>query len=181
VALEALPLAQLELDAGRLGAARGLYEEAVAAAEEVGSPWWLVNSWGHLGLVLLLQGEPEEAARWCRKSLVTSRRVGTRKSATIAIFKLTCCATGTGNYGLAAQLTGAHDVMHAAYMSDDVPPEGAYRWNKWGPLEQKLRGENRARLRQVLGEADFESAHALGSWLSFDQAADLALGRAPSA
>jgi len=172
------PLAQLELDAGRLGGARALYEEAVAAAEEVASLSLLGVSWGHLGFVLLLQGEPEEAALWCRKSLVANRRLGRRKSAATAIFKLACCATGMGDYRLAAQLTGAHDVMHAAYADDDVAPAGAFKWSKWGPLEQKVRYDNRARLRHVLGEADFERAYAMGRHLGFDEAADLALGRA---
>jgi predicted ATPase/DNA-binding SARP family transcriptional activator len=172
------PLAQLELDAGRLGAARALYEEAVAAAEDVGSPWVLGDEGGHLGFVLLLQGEPEEAALWCRKALVAFRRAGRRKAAVTAIFKLACCATGMGDYLLAARLTGAHDVIHAAYIDDDVAPAGAYRWNKWGPLEQRVWDDNRARLRQVLGEAEFERVYAVGRGLSFDQAADLALGRA---
>jgi predicted ATPase len=170
------PLAQLELDAGRIGAARALYEEAIAAAEEVASPLLMGESWGHLGFVLLLQQEPEEASLWFSKSLVAYRRLGRRKEATTAIFKLACCATVRGDYRLAAQLTGAHDVMHAAHIDDDVAPEGAYKWNNWGPLEQKLRDDNRARLRHVLGEADFERAYAAGRHLGFDEAADLALG-----
>lgn len=138
----------------------------------------LGDEYGHLRFVLLLQGEPEEATRWCREALVAFRRAGRRKGAATAIFKLACCATGMGDYLLAAQLTGAHDVVHAAYIDDDVAPAGTYRWNKWGPLEQSVRDDNRARLGQVLGEAEFERAYALGRGLSSDQAADLALGRA---
>ena len=83
-----------------------------------------------------------------------------------------------GDYRLAAQLTGAHDGMHGAYAGDDVALEGAYRWNKWGRLDQDVREDNRARLRLALGEADFERDYAVGRGLSFDEAADLALGKA---
>lgn len=135
----------------------------------------LGDSWDRLGFVLLLQGEPAAAAQCCHKSLVLSRTAGRRKDATTAIFKLFCCATGIGDYLLGAQLTGAHDVLHAAYMNEDVAPEGAYRWNKWSHLEQKVREENQERLRQALGEAEFERAYTVGRGLSFNDAADLAL------
>lgn len=43
-----------------------------------------------------------------------------------------------------------------------------------------MREDNRARLRQVLGEDQFERAYAVGRALSFDEAVDLALGRVRS-
>jgi tetratricopeptide (TPR) repeat protein len=174
-----LPLAALELDAGRLEAARALYEEAIAVAEDEDFHTEAVDTWGGLALVLLLQGKFEEAALRCRKSLLARRRLGLRTGTANDIFKLACCATGMGNYLQAAQLTGAHDVMHAK-IDVEVVPEGAFKWNKWTPLEQKVREDNRAALRRVLGEVEFERAYAVGRGLSFDQAADLALGKVRS-
>jgi hypothetical protein len=40
-----------------------------------------------------------------------------------------------------------------------------------------VRDDNRTRLRQLLGESEFERACGVGRGLSFDEAADLALGR----
>jgi predicted ATPase/DNA-binding SARP family transcriptional activator len=165
-------LADLELDLGQFGAARGLYEEAIAAGEEVGSPMDLWDSWGSLGWVLLLQGEFEGALQLCRKSLMVCRRVGRRGGAASAIFRIACCATGMGNYLLAAELTGAKDAIDADV--NGVAPEMAYNP---GGLEQRVRDGNWKRLRQVLGEAELERAHALGLRLSFDEATDVALGK----
>ena len=83
---------------------------------------------------------------------------------------LACCATGAGDYCRAAQLTGAHDVIDATV--SDASPD--YYWT---PLAQRMRDDNRARLRLALGEGEFDRAHYAGRTLSLDQAADLALGR----
>jgi hypothetical protein len=88
------------------------------------------------------------------------------------MFKLACCATGLGNYPLAAKLTGALDAW-AGHINDLVPDK-AY---KWSPLEQKMQDDNRERLHRALGEAEFERVYIEGSGLSVDEAADLALGR----
>ena len=170
------PLAVLEIDDGRLEAARALYEEAIAAGEEAAVPLALSVCWGCLGWVLFLQGELEDAALLSRKSLITCRRLGTHGRAGLAISVLACCATGAGDYRLAAELTGVYDVLDARSGVD--VPGGTYKWFLSTPLEQKVRDDNRARLRQVLGEADFERFCAVGKGLSFHEAADLALGRA---
>jgi non-specific serine/threonine protein kinase len=166
-------LAALEVDGGRLDAARGLYQEAIVADQEIAAPVDLGDWWDSLAWVALLQGELDEAAFLARKSLIACRQVGRRGSAASAMFKLACCATGVGNYTLAAKLTGALDALagHINYVS----PDRAY---KWSPLEQKMRGDNRDRLRRALGEAEFERVYIEGSGLSVDEAADLALGRA---
>ena len=165
-------LAALELEDGRLEAARALYEEAVAAGEEIGSTMDLWDSWGSLGWVLLLQGELNGAVQLCRKSLITCRRVGRRGGAAFAIFKLGCCAARLGDCLLAAQLIGAHDTFEARI--NDVVPEKAY---KWSPLALIMRNDSLAWLRHLLGEVEFEQAYALGRALSFDEAADLALSK----
>jgi predicted ATPase/DNA-binding SARP family transcriptional activator len=165
-------LAALELETGQLDAARALYQEAIVAGQEVAAPLDLGDWWGSLGWVLLLQGELEEAALLARKSLIACRRAGRRGGTASAMFKLACCATGMGDYQLAAKLIGALDAL--AGHINDVVPDKAY---KWSPLEQKMQDDNRQRLHRALGEAAFERAYIEGSGLSVDGAADLALGR----
>ena len=165
-------LAALELDLGQFGAARALYEEAIAAGEEIGSPMDLWDSLGSLGWVLLLQGELEGAMNLCRKSLIICRRVGRRGGAASAIFKIACCASGMSNYLLAAQLFGAKDAIDVDV--NGLAPEMAY---KPGRLEQHVGDDARARLRQVLGEAELQRVYGVGFRLSFDEATDLALGK----
>jgi predicted ATPase len=163
-------LGALESEDGNLETARRHYEEAIAAAEEIGAVWVLANQWSGLGIVLLLQGELTEAAALARQSLITGRRLGLGREVAAAIFVLACCATGAADYRRAAQLTGAHDVIDAA-----VIDAGANY--SWTPLEQAARDRNRARLRQALGEGEFDRAYHAGRALGLDQAADLALGR----
>jgi hypothetical protein len=88
------------------------------------------------------------------------------------VFKLVCCATGLGDFQLAAKLTGALDAL--ARHINDVVPDKAYQWS---PLEQKMQRDNRERLHRTLGEAAFERAYIEGRGLSVDGAVDLALGR----
>ncbi len=164
-------LASLEAADGYVEAARDYYEEAIAAADEIGAVWLLAGAWDSLAIVLLLQGELTEAEALARKSLITARRLGLGRIVAGAIFVLTCCATGAGDYCRAAQLTGAHDVIDAAAL--DASPD-----HFWTPLEQRARDDNRARLRQALGEGEFDRAYRAGRTLGLDQAADLALGRA---
>ena len=165
-------LAAIELETGQFDAARALYQEAIVAGQEIAAPVDLGDWWGSLGWVLLLQGELEEAALLARKSLIACRRVGRRGGTASAMFKLACCATGLGDYQLAAKLTGALDALTGHI--NDVVPDKAY---KWSPLEQKMLDDNRERLHRALGEAAFQRAYLEGSGLTVDGAADLALGR----
>ncbi|MGH7759347.1 MAG: tetratricopeptide repeat protein [Candidatus Dormibacteria bacterium] len=169
-------LGALEFEDGHPEAARPHFEEAIAAAEEIGAVWLLASTWAGLGflLLLLLQGELEAAAALARKSLIAGRRLGLRTAVARAIFVLACCATGAGDYCWAAQLTGAHDVIDAAVI--DTSPT-CY----WTPVDQRVRDDNLARLRLALGEGEFDRAYLAGRALGPDQAVDLALARAPSA
>jgi tetratricopeptide (TPR) repeat protein len=160
---------------GQLEAARARFEEAIAIAEEIGARWLLNLLWIDLGLVLLAEGKFEEAARLCRKALLSSRRQGRGVNVVTEIFALACCATGTGDYRRAAQLTGAVDVLDAEVV--EVVPNLALVWT---PLERGLRDDNLARLREALGECEFARAYDLGKELGFEEALDLALGRVRS-
>jgi hypothetical protein len=133
--------------------------------------------WLSLGIVRLIQGEVEEPALLSRKSLIASRRRGRRtREGAFEVFILACCATRTGDYRRAAELTGAHDVIDAEILA--TVPAGAYWWSQ---SELEVRNDNRARLREILGEIEFEQAYARGTKLSFEKAIDLALGRASTA
>jgi predicted ATPase len=177
VSLVLVNLAIYESADRQLEAARAHFEEAMVTAEETGSSRYLTTLWQGLGFVLLLQGELEEAALLCRKSLIACRRLARRGAdAAFALLLLSCCATGAEDYRRAAQLTGAHDVIEADIL--DLAPKRGYDWTPW---EQEVRDDNRARLRQVLGDDGFERAYVLGRGLSFEEAVDLALGRVRSA
>ena len=158
----------------QLAASRAYREEAIAAAEEIGSSWVLPAFWTDHAIVLLLLGELTEATSFGRKALIAMRRRG-RSAVGFTIFVLACCATGTGDYRRAAHLTGAHDVIDTEFIN--LVHRGSYRWTA---PEQRARDDNRARLRQVLGDEEYECEHAVGKALSFEQAIDLALGRANS-
>jgi tetratricopeptide (TPR) repeat protein len=163
-------LARLETNKGELAAARILYEDAIAAAEDIGSPIDLNYSWNSLCFVLLLLEKFEEAALVSCKSLVGGRRLGHRRVVAFAIFVLACCAAGLGEHRRAAQLTGSHDAIEA----DIIGVGGAYSLT---PLEQRVWEDNTARLREFLGKGEFVRAYGIGRGLTFDQAVDLALGR----
>ena len=170
ICIELGNLAFMELLSGQLAAARAYSEEAATAAEEIGAPWLLSTLQGGLGILLLLQGELEGAAVMSRRSLITGRRLGNRVVVSDAVFVLACYSTGTGDYRRAAQLTGAHDLLHADLAEAEASQPSI-------PLQRLARDENRARLREILGEDSFEREYGIGRGLGYVQAVDLALGR----
>jgi tetratricopeptide (TPR) repeat protein len=169
-------LAFHEASEGRLEAACALYEEAIAGAEEIGARWVLTTFWSSLGYVQLLRGDLEAAGQLCRKSLIACRGQGRRSGeAALAMFVVACCATVAGDYGRAAQLTGAHDLIDAAIVGTGD------RVHYWKPNYRQKRDDNQERLRQLLGEDEFDRAYGIGRALNFNEAVDLALGRVRSA
>jgi hypothetical protein len=114
----------------RLEAGRVRFEEAIAVGEEIGASWYLNLLWIDLGIVLLGEGKFEEAARLCRSSLTLSYRQGARAVTITDLFVLACCATGTGDYRRAAQLTGAFGVLDAD-LAEVIPigPRSAPLWS----------------------------------------------------
>jgi predicted ATPase/class 3 adenylate cyclase len=156
---------------GQLAAARAYCEEAIAAAEQTESTWLLPQYWSLLGDVMFLEGQSEDAALLYRKALIACRHHDPRLVGAL-IFHLALCATSTGDYRRAAQITGAYDVLDAALVA--AAPARAYGQH---PSEQKLRDNNRARLRRALGEERFERAYTIGRGLSLEQSCDLALGK----
>ena len=85
------------------------------------------------------------------------------------VFVLACCATSRGDVVRGAQLTGAHDGLF-----DSLPEVGR---GYWSPLELAMRENNRAALREALGEAEYERRLAVGRGLGLDRLVDYALRR----
>lgn len=171
VCSELAELASGALANGQLAVARGYSEEAIAAAEEAESTWLLPQYWRLLGYVVYLEGKPQNAAVLYRKALTACRHHDPRLVGAL-IFHLALCAASMGDYRRAAQLTGAHDVLDAALVA--AAPAKAYEQD---PSDQKLRDDNRARLRKALGAEESERAYTLGKSLRLEQACDLALGK----
>jgi hypothetical protein len=172
------PLAVLEIEDGQFDTAALLYATTVAMSEEIGSPVFLYRSLDNLGEARLLQGETEEATKHCQAALMGFCRLGYRSSATMAFFKLACCATRLGDFYQAGRLAGAYDVMHVTYTADGARPEGSYRFTKWTSFHQRMWDDNLTRLRESLGVAEYGLAYLEGAQLSFDEAMELALGGA---
>jgi predicted ATPase/transcriptional regulator with XRE-family HTH domain len=171
VCSELAELASGALAQGQLAAARAYCEEAIAAAEQTKSTWLLPQYWRLLGDVMLGEEEPENAALLYRKALIACRHHDPRLAGAL-IFHLAVCATSTGDHQRAAQITGAHDVLDATLVA--AAPERAYQQD---PSSQKLRDDNRARLREALGEEEFGRAYTIGKGLNLEQSCDLALGK----
>ena len=155
--------------------ARTHLEEAIAAMEEVGASHPINAPLGEFSFVLLVQGESERAAQVARRTLISSYRQGNIINVAFMMFIIACCATNTRDYRRAAQLTGFYDAVHDGIVETATSAYG------WTPFRERMRDGNRARLREVLGDAEFQNAHRAGAPLSYEQAVDLALDRVPAA
>ena len=156
------------LHAARLDEARAYLEEAIALAEELGANLLLYFLRGELSIVLLIEGRHAEAAPLVRRNLLVARRVGAGVDVAMVIFAAACCAAWQGQHQAAARLHGAADADITAALAD-----GSIGWSE---LEQGLREEEQARLRQQMGDQAFDDTYRLGGDLSRLQAVELALG-----
>jgi predicted ATPase/class 3 adenylate cyclase len=157
------------LHAGRLDEARAYLEEGIALAEELGAGLMLYVLSGELSIVLLIEGRAAEAAPLVRRNLLVARRIGAGVDVAMVIFAAACCAAWQGEHRTAARLHGAADADITAALAD-----GSIAWSD---LEQRVREDEQARLRQLMGEQAFGDAYRLGGELSRLQAVELALGR----
>ncbi len=110
-----------------------------------------------------------------RKALTGFRRLGLRDVAVSHLVTVACCAARLGKTKDAAQLFGAYDAMHSAYLQQAATPGRSNRFEKLTRIKQKVRDDNRDYLRQSLGEEDFKLAYSAGTRTTFDEAVDLAL------
>jgi hypothetical protein len=162
-------LVNLETASGQLETARSRAEQAIAALEEMGAGATGLQL--SLGIVLLLRGELGDAGSLFRTILPALRRRGDRDGVGWAIFGLACCAPA-GDYRRAAQLHGAADAIFGEFL--------AVGGSRMSPAEQRLWDDDSARLRQVMGEVEFDDGYAIGARLTLEQAVDVALNRSKS-
>lgn len=150
--------------------ARALNAEAMALAEEIGSTFQIILLQYLAGAFSFFAGEFDLAVKQSQKALRLSRRNGSPAINTYwVLFTLSCCTTQQGQFLLGAYLTGAHEGM------EERAAEPIGGW--WSPIEIQARENNRIKLREVLGEEEFERAIAFGKDLSADRVYDLAMGR----
>lgn len=118
----------------------------------------------NLGWVLLSEGDAERA----RSSFATVLRARSLNGALVdtayAVLGTACCQASLGNPELAATLHGGADAL-LAVASD-----------QWEVLEERIRAQNVAELRDQLRE-EFERHYATGRSLAHDEIIKLALSR----
>ncbi|HTW10142.1 MAG TPA: hypothetical protein VME46_21750, partial [Acidimicrobiales bacterium] len=163
-------LGSLEWQTNGMRAARVFIEESTALLEEIGFSRLLPSNWGALGEALLLDGEVEQAVPLCRRSLLAARRCDPR-NVVGAIESLAACFAVLGDHRRAAQLSGAHQSLEAALVA--TAPPLAYQTPPWA---LGIQDERRARLRQALGDEEFQRCLEKGRRMTLEAACDLALG-----
>jgi predicted ATPase/class 3 adenylate cyclase len=162
----------LDLHAGLVENAAAYLHQAISLAEQLGGELSMYLMRSDLGILLLIQGKPEEATPVVRRCLLVARRIGLRIDASEVLFGAACCSAYEGDLDRAAQLHGAADTDIATAIE-----LGSIAWSK---AEQDLRKREQARLRELIGAGPYESAYRAGTRLSPAQAVDLALSRTPS-
>jgi predicted ATPase/DNA-binding SARP family transcriptional activator len=167
--------AVLELEEEHFDQAAALLEEAIELCEEIGAPLHLYWAWGALGEARLLEERYEDAAVCSTKALIGFRRLGLRDLAVSRLIDVACCATYLGKPAEATRLAGAYEGMHSPYLRQAGIPGRSNRFQRLALIEEKLRAGNCERLRQVLGDDDFNRNYSAGVRLTFDEAVDLAL------
>jgi predicted ATPase/class 3 adenylate cyclase len=169
-ALELYHLYGLNVHAGRLEEAHAHLSEAIATAEELGAEAYLFYMRTDFGILLLIEGQHEEAVPVIRRCLLAARRFGQHLDVSELLFAAACAAAWQGDHVKAARLHGAADTEMSTALGF-----GAITWS--GP-EQELREQEQSSLRQLMGDEAYDAAHRSGVGLSRSQAMELALGRA---
>lgn len=154
-------------------AGRAALEDALAIAQQLGSPGHMAYLWGNLAIACSILDEFEQAEEYCRRNLRAVRRLGmTQGFVTFDVLVMSRCIANKGDAATAAQLAGASDAF---WNSVARPTEFTLT-----PLELDLIARNKVGLATSLGQAEFERLFESGQQLSVDKAVDLALGRIPS-
>ncbi len=156
-----------DLAAGRISQARAHLNAAIAAAEGLGDEIYLYFFREDLVILLLIEGQPEEAVPLVRRCLQFARRSGIRLDVCEVLFGAACCAAWQADHAKAARLHGAADVRIRYAIAD-----GSISWSS---LEERLRAAEHARLRTELGAELFDEFYRQGAMLSRQQGVELAL------
>jgi len=162
----------LDLHAGLIENAAGYLNQAIMLAEQLGGELFLYFMRSDLGILLLIQGRPEEAVQVIRRCLLVARRIGVRIDASEVIFAAACCTAWQGYQDRAAKLHGAADADIKAALEI-----GTINWSK---AEQDLREREQRQLRERMGPGPYEEAYLAGARLTPTQAVELALSRQPT-
>jgi predicted ATPase/class 3 adenylate cyclase len=168
-AMEMHQISALDVKAGRLEDARAHITEAIATAEKVGAEAFLYFMRTDFAILLLIQGQPEEAAPLIRRCLLVARRIGLHLDVSELLFGAACCAAWQGDHVRAARLHGAADKdLSAAIAVGSISLTDP---------ERQLSEREQGSLRQIMGDEAYDAAYRSGAGLSRAQAVDLALGR----
>jgi predicted ATPase/DNA-binding CsgD family transcriptional regulator len=157
-------LGYYELSAGDLDAARRHLAESHDIARPLNDRYSIVHTTFNLGLAEYLGGSPDAAGALFAESLDLAQRTGMRANMAYALIGLALAGHGGTDPGWPARLHGAADQALA-----DLG-------HALRPLEERLAGLDRQRLRAATGDAAFEADYAAGRALDLAQVL-AALGR----
>jgi DNA-binding CsgD family transcriptional regulator len=168
-------LGNFELSAGDLDAARTHLAESLDIARTLNDRDGIVHQTFNLGLAEYLTGSPGAAGALFAESLDLARRTGMKANMAYALLGLALAGRDGADPGWSARLHGA---AHQALADLGHPVE---------PLEARLAGLDRQRLRAAMGDGAFEADYAAGRTLDTAQVlallgpTDAAAGQAPVA
>ena len=146
-----------ELSAGDLDAARSHLAESRDIARPLNDRYSIVHTTFNLGLAEYLGGSPDAAGASFAESLDLARRTGMRAMMAYALIGLALAGHGGVGPGWSARLHGAADQALA-----DLG-------HALQPLEERLAGLDRQRLRAAMGDEAFEADYAAGRTLDLAQ------------
>jgi predicted ATPase/class 3 adenylate cyclase len=158
---------EFAFEAGDLTAARAHLEAAARAGKQIGFPETLVMA--SLSRVQRAEGDPTGARSTLEAVLRINRRNGNSSYMASAILCLACLTGDAGDWDQAAVLCGAAQAFNDQTGSP------------WEKSDVRDRQDLLDQARAHLGDEQLEQAYAQGRALSFEQALDLALGKADPA
>jgi DNA-binding CsgD family transcriptional regulator len=150
-------LGYYELSAGDLEAARRHLAESHDIARPLNDRYSIVHTTFNLGLAEYLGGSPGAAGALFAESLDLARRTGMRAMMAYALIGLALAGRGGVGAGWPARLHGAADQALA-----DLG-------HVLQPLEARLAGLDRQRLRAAMGAGAFDADYAAGRALDLAQ------------
>ena len=162
-------LGYYELSVGDLDAARGHLAESLDMARALNARSDIVYATFNLGLAEYLGGSPGAAADLFAESLDLARRMAMKAHMAYALLGLALAGRGGADPVWSSRLHGAADQALA-----DLG-------HTLEPLEARLAGHDRQRLRAAIGDGAFEAEFAAGRALDLAQALDLAAAAAAGA
>jgi hypothetical protein len=159
-------LGYYELSMGDLDAARRHIAEAVDISRSLKARNSAVYETFNLGLTEYFGGSPNAAGALFAESLELARRIGMKSHMAYALIGVAGC--GGADLGWSARLHGAADQALA-----DLG-------HALEPMEERLAGLERQRLRAAMGEEAFKAGYAAGRTLDLASAAHQALRGIPA-